>query len=104
MTLDEGVYVLSLIQYKPGWSFTLVDKGVRVSCKLPADATGKLTLAENETLTIERVTEFNLSKLHSANSLTDIVYDLILWLEVHEANEWFKVGGSYWVNPHPSQD
>ncbi len=100
MTLEEGTYVLSLIQYRSGWKFVLHEKGLDTYFQVSADATGQITLGSGETLTLARFCAFDIQLVSTQDCLIEIVHNEIEVLERHERHEWFKVNGVQWINPH----
>lgn len=102
MTLVEGQAILNSITYKPGWSFKLTESGLDMFRLLREDSTRVIKLKPGETLTISRHCSFALCHIQDAQCLIDIVHSEVVWLEMHEVDEWFKVTGKLWHNPHAS--
>jgi|SRR6185295_8345554 len=100
MTLQETQAILDRISYRKGWTFKYHNGSLISSRPLTEDVDKRVHLAPGDTFTLERPCAFDLDTITDAKCLIEIVYNEIKWLELHEMDEWFRVDGYLWNNPH----
>jgi hypothetical protein len=100
MTLQEVQEVLSTITYREGWKFTYNGYELTSYMPLKKDATNKIVLHEGETFTLMRTCSVSHDMIKDARCFIEIVYNEIIWMEMHELDEWFRVNKECWRDPH----
>lgn len=97
MTFEQAQEILARITYKPGWKIELVDFGfVKVSIR------HKATDANDPNRTIDIRFEQGVELIHTDEKrLVDWIFICVRAAEIHEIEEWFKIDGHCFRDPHP---
>ena len=101
MTIDEANEIAAALIYKPGWGIELSQRGgdleLRMSMLVPDSRTAageSIQVRANKTIDLRYLCLFD------ENQFVNWVFDQIMRLERHEAQEWFRLRGELVDDPH----
>ena len=103
MTIDEANEIVAALTYKPGWEIELVGGGVAgLALRLAMQAPDSTT-TEHRPIAVRGddvpLDPHNL-QLFDEKRFVDWVFNQIMRLERHEAQEWFRLRGELVDDPH----
>lgn len=101
MTLDEIREVVGLCQYKPGWSFAVVDDKSRLYLQINCESS---VCAVDGTPTTWRSAKHYLSEFMCKQELVGVCFKAVQQAEEHELREFFRYRGARIFNPHIDPD
>lgn len=96
--------VLKRFTYKPGWKirweFSYFTREGGLTLRISYPATCAVT---GEPTEIFRSQEFQLSEFYAEEDLIQRLHTIVIEMELHEVNEWFKVNGVAPFYPHKKE-
>lgn len=99
MTFEHAREVINTVTYKPHSTVCLEKEDItRLVIKLRITEAVPNTKIKSDMLTASY--KIDLDYINSGVELLITVRDLIHRLEKHESDEWFRVGGCVFYNPH----